>query len=175
MRIKQTARKSTARQDPINQHLRQTLQTKRRGAPVKKERESAPVRYPTGRGKRINFNGRGSFNNNSGSRRRPGELALREIRRYQNSHELLIPRRAFHRLVRAVTEEIVSDRGSDPFRYQAAALEALQEGVEAYLTGIFEDSNLCAIHAKRVTVMPRDMQLCLRLQRPKDKYYTGSS
>lgn len=176
MRIKQTARKSTARPDPIRQQLTQTLQTKRRSTSnVACKTERSPVVY-TGRGKRIQLEGRGKFAQNEygQGRRRPGELALKEIKRYQNSHELLIPRRAFHRLIRAVTEEIVRDRGSDPVRYQAAALEALQEGTEAYLTGIFEDSNLCAIHAKRVTLMPRDMQLCLRIKCPKDKYYSGS-
>lgn len=174
MRIKQTARKSTARPDPIRQQLNQTLQTKRRStSKIAFKTERTPVVY-TGRGKRISIDGRGNFGQREHQRRRPGELALKEIKRYQNSHELLIPRRSFHRLVRSVTEDIVRDRGLDPVRYQAAALEALQEGIEAYLTGIFEDSNLCAIHAKRVTLFPRDMQLCLRIKCPKDKYYTGT-
>ena len=49
-------------------------------------------------------------------------------------------------------------------RFQAAAILALQEASEAYLVGLFEDSNLCAIHAKRVTIMPRDMQLARRIR-----------
>lgn len=57
--------------------------------------------------------------------------------------------------------EITQDfpKFSDGGRYQAVALEAIQEASESYLVGLFEDTNLCAIHAKRVTVMPKDMQL----------------
>ena len=50
------------------------------------------------------------------------------------------------------------------FRIQTAALSALQEGVEAYIVGLFEDTNLCAIHAMRVTIMPKDMQLAQRIR-----------
>ncbi len=49
-------------------------------------------------------------------------------------------------------------------RFQGAAILALQEAAEAYLVGLFEDSNLCAIHAKRVTIMPRDIQLARRIR-----------
>ena len=49
-------------------------------------------------------------------------------------------------------------------RFQSAAIMALQESAEAYLIGIFEDTNLCAIHAKRVTIMPRDIQLARRIR-----------
>jgi len=60
-------------------------------------------------------------------------VALREIRKYQKSTDL---------------------------RLQVSAILALQESAEAYLVGLFEDTNLCAIRAKRVTVMPKDMQVC---------------
>lgn len=49
-------------------------------------------------------------------------------------------------------------------RFQSAAIMALQEAAEAYLVGLFEDSNLCAIHAKRITIMPKDLQLARRIR-----------
>ena len=90
---------------------------------------------------------------------RPGTVALREIRRYQKSTALLIRKLPFQRLVREIAQEFKTD-----LRFQSAAVLALQEAAEAYLVGLFEDSNLCAIHAKRVTVMPRDIQLARRIR-----------
>ncbi|KRZ49644.1 histone H3, partial [Trichinella nativa] len=125
-RTKQTARKSTGGKAP-----RKQLATKaaRKSAPsaggVKK-----PHRY------------------------RPGTVALREIRRYQKSTELLIRKLPFQRLVREVAQDYKTD-----LRFQSSAVLALQEAAEAYLVGLFEDTNLCAIHAKRVTIMPKDIQL----------------
>ena len=87
-------------------------------------------------------------------RYRPGTVALHEIRRYQKSTELLIRRLPFLRLVR----EIVMDYRLE-LRFQLAAIMALQEALEAYLVGHFKDSNMCAIHAKQVTIMPKDIQL----------------
>ena len=92
-------------------------------------------------------------------RYRPGTVALREIRRFQNHGELLIRRLPFQRLVREITQEWKVD-----LRFQSTALLALQEASEAYLVGLFENANLCAIHAKRVTVMPKDMQLARRIR-----------
>ena len=92
-------------------------------------------------------------------RYRPGTVALREIRRYQKSTELVIRRMPFQRLVREVAQDVKSD-----LRFQSSALEALQECSEAYLVGLFEDTNLCAIHAKRVTILPRDLQLARRIR-----------
>jgi histone H3 len=90
---------------------------------------------------------------------RPGTVALREIRRYQKSTELLIKKLPFQRLVREIARDIKHD-----LRFQSSALGALQEAAEGYLVGLFEDTNLCAIHAKRVTIMPRDMQLARRIR-----------
>ena len=92
-------------------------------------------------------------------RYRPGTVALREIRRYQKSTDLLIPKLPFQRLVREIAQDINSD-----LRFQYSAILALQQVAEAYLVGVFEDSNLCAIHAKRVTVMPKDIQLARRIR-----------
>jgi histone H3 len=90
---------------------------------------------------------------------RPGTVALREIRKYQKSTELLIRKLPFQRLVREIAQEFKTD-----LRFQSSAIAALQEASEAYLVGLFEDTNLCAIHAKRVTIMPKDMQLARRIR-----------
>jgi len=92
-------------------------------------------------------------------RYRPGTVALREIRKYQKSTELLIRKLPFQRLVREVAQEYKSD-----LRFQSSAVLALQEATESYLVALFEDTNLCAIHAKRVTIMPKDMQLARRIR-----------
>ena len=92
-------------------------------------------------------------------RYRPGTVALREIRRYQKSTELLIRKLPFQRLVREICQDFKTD-----LRFQSTAILALQEASEAYLVGLFEDTNLCAIHAKRVTIMPKDMQLARRIR-----------
>jgi histone H3 len=91
---------------------------------------------------------------------RPGTRALQEIRRYQRSTEVLIRKMPFQRLVR----EIAGDIAGQEYRFQVAAIAALQEASEAYLVGLFEDTNLCAIHAKRVTIMPKDMILARRIR-----------
>ena len=90
---------------------------------------------------------------------RPGTVALREIRRYQKSTELLIRKLPFNRLVREIAQDFRTD-----LRFQAQAMAALQEASEAYLVGLFEDTNLCGIHAKRVTIMPKDIQLARRIR-----------
>lgn len=92
-------------------------------------------------------------------RYRPGTVALREIKKYQRNGNLLIKKRPFQRLVKEIAG--VKHAG---FRFQASALMALQEAAEAYMTGLFEDTNLCAIHARRVTIMIRDMQLAKRIR-----------
>ncbi|XP_075395338.1 histone H3.3 type 2-like [Tenrec ecaudatus] len=92
-------------------------------------------------------------------RYRPGTVALREIRRYQKSTELLIRKLPFQRLVKEIAQDLKMG-----LRFQSAAIGALQEASEAYLVGLFEDTNLCAIHAKRVTIMAKDMQLARRIR-----------
>ncbi|TKR64428.1 hypothetical protein L596_024960 [Steinernema carpocapsae] len=92
-------------------------------------------------------------------RYRPGTVALREIRRYQKSTELLLRKLPFQRLVREISQDFKTD-----LRFQSSAVLALQEAAEAFLVGLFEDTNLCAIHAKRVTIMPRDIQLARRIR-----------
>lgn len=89
-----------------------------------------------------------------------GERALREIRAYQTSTDLLLRRLPFARLVREIQQGLTQR----PYSWQASAILALQEASEAHLVGLFEDCNLCAIHGKRVTIMPRDMQLARRIR-----------
>ncbi|MBN3317263.1 H3 protein, partial [Atractosteus spatula] len=91
-------------------------------------------------------------------RYRPGTVALREIHRYQKSTELLIRKLPFQRLVREIAQDFKTN-----LSFQSSAVMALQEASEAYLVGLFEDTNLCAIHAKRVTIMPKDIQLARRI------------
>ena len=85
-------------------------------------------------------------------------VALREIRRYQKSTELLIRKLPFNRLVREIAQDFKMD-----LRFQPQAIGALQEAAEAYLVGLSEDTNLCAIHGKCVTIMPKDIQLVRRI------------
>ncbi|KAJ8383660.1 hypothetical protein AAFF_G00216310 [Aldrovandia affinis] len=125
-RTKQTARKSTGGKAP------------RKQLATKAARKSAPS---TGGVKKPH-------------RYRPGTVALREIRRYQKSTELLIRKLPFQRLVREIAQDFKTD-----LRFQSAGPCS-----EAYLVGLFEDTNLCAIHAKRVTIMPKDIQLARRIR-----------
>jgi len=134
-RTKQTARKSTGGKAPRKQlaaskHARKSTTSAVSGGGVKK-----PHRF------------------------RPGTVALREIRRFQKSTELLIRKLPFQRLVREIAQDFKTD-----LRFQSSAVAALQEASEAYLVGLFEDTNLCAIHAKRVTIMPKDISLARRIR-----------
>ena len=85
-------------------------------------------------------------------------VALREIRCYQKSTKLLIRKLPFNRLVREIAQEFKMD-----LRFQPEAIGALQEAAEAYLVGLFDDTNLCAIHARRVTIFPKDLQLARKI------------
>ena len=92
-------------------------------------------------------------------RYRLGTLALREIRHYQKKTDLLIRKAPFARLVKEIAQDLMVE-----MRFRGSAISALQEATEAYLVGLFEDTNLCAIHAKWITIMPRDIQLARRIR-----------
>ncbi|KAH6671636.1 histone H3 [Plectosphaerella plurivora] len=95
-------------------------------------------------------------------RYRPGTVALREIRKYQSSTDLLLRKLPFARLVREIA---MGFRPRDEeMRWQSQAIQALQEAAEAFMVHLFEDTNLCAIHAKRVTIMQKDIQLARRIR-----------
>lgn len=132
-RTKQTAKKSTGSKRP-------------KGSKVGSQKKKRKVVFSHGGVKKPH-------------RYRPGTVALREIRRYQKSTDLLIRKLPFQRLVREIAQNFKND-----LRFQGTAILALQEASESYLVGLFEDSNLCAIHAKRVTIMPKDMQLARRIR-----------
>ena len=130
-RTKQTARKSTAGKVP-----RKQLATKAaKAAAPKTGGVKKPYRY------------------------RPGTVAIREIRRYQKTTDLLIKKLPFQRLVREIAQDFKSD-----LRFQGSSVLALQESAEAYLVDLFEDTGLCTVHAKRVTIMPKDIQLARRIR-----------
>ncbi|KAJ3327717.1 centromeric DNA-binding histone H3-like protein cse4 [Blyttiomyces sp. JEL0837] len=101
-------------------------------------------------------------------RYRPGTVALREIRKYQKSTDLLLRKAPFARLVREVADEYSTTKVQEgvSLRFQSYALHALQEAAEHFLVHLFEDANLCAIHAKRVTIMQKDIQLARRIRGP---------
>ncbi|KAJ5180291.1 Histone-fold [Penicillium capsulatum] len=101
-----------------------------------------------------------------GRRRRykPGTVALKEIRRYQRSYDLLIQKLPFARLVREVALDLLPADVGAQLRWQSHAIQALQEAAEAFLVHLFEDTNLCALHAKRVTIMQKDIQLARRIR-----------
>lgn len=130
--VKQTARKSVGDRNPARKAL--AKKAARKMAPPATSR-SRPHRF------------------------RPGTVALRNIRRYQKSTDLLIKKAPFQRLVREVSLAIRED-----LRFQETAVLALQEASEAHLVSIFEDTNLCALHANRVTIMVKDMQLAIRIR-----------
>ena len=92
-------------------------------------------------------------------RSRPGVVALREIKKLQRSTDLLVPRLPFQRVVKDICSRINQD-----LRFSSQGLLALQESAESFMTGLFEDSYLCTLHAKRVTLMPKDMQLARRIR-----------
>lgn len=137
-RTKQTARKSTTSKN------QKRLSTKQARISPKSSQSSLLQRVKTQKNDRF----------------RPGVVALREIRRYQKSEDLLIPKLPFQRLVREIAEDFKTN-----LKFKSEALGAIHEACEAFLVGLFEDANLCAIHSKRVTIMPRDIQLVRRIRR----------
>jgi histone H3-like centromeric protein A len=98
------------------------------------------------------------------ARYHPGTVALREIRRYQRTTDLLLLKLPFSRLVREIALGVLPTDVGASLRWQSQAIQALQESAEAFLVHLFEDSNLCAIHAKRVTIMQKDIQLARRIR-----------
>jgi histone H3 len=90
---------------------------------------------------------------------RPGTVALREIRKFQISSQLMIRRLPFQRLVRDIAKDF-----SAKLRFQGSAMEALQQASESFLVGLFADANFCAMHAKRTTIFVKDLQLARRIR-----------
>ena len=192
-RTKQTARKSTGGKAPRFQlataGARAASEAARRQAQAargKYEAAQRRLRQAQGnavRAQAIAARGRGAT---AGIKRphryRPGTVALREIRRYQKGTELLIRKAPFQRLVREIMQEVCSKKKAwgnlvlpqfrkpqfrnedEPYRMQSIAMLALHEAAEYYLVDLFDWTNLCAIHAKRKTIMVKDMQLARRIR-----------
>ena len=98
-------------------------------------------------------------------RYRPGTVALREIHRYQKSTNLMIPKMPYVKLLREITQDQCKQpKDGNDYRWQGAAILATQTAAEDYLTVQLEDANVCALHSKRVTVMPKDIQLVRRIK-----------
>ena len=136
-RVKQTARRATGRKAP--RHKLATMAARNK-SPQRQLVYAGGLKRPR--------------------RYRPGTVALREIRKFQKSTNLLIRKLPFQRLVREI---LYNDLKKD-LKFQSTAILCLQEASEAYLINLFEWTNLAAIHAKRVTIMPKDMQLARRIR-----------
>ena len=156
-RTKQTARRSTggtsltaeARGKLATMSARKSVPAYKRRADFYAKRDEAGVGAPVpGRVKKPH-------------RYHPGTVALREICRYQKTTDLLIRKLPFQRLVREIYEDKSTYKDC---RWQGVAILATQEAAEAYHVGLLEDTNLCAVHAKSVTIMPKDLQLARRIR-----------
>ncbi|KAE9389620.1 histone-fold-containing protein [Gymnopus androsaceus JB14] len=159
--------------------MAQTVGTKRKarpsggseaGSPAKKARSQTARKSTGGRAPRRSSNAQQQQDDppKKNRRFRPGTVALREIRKYQKSTDLLLRKLPFSRLVREIAQDMTTTTNGDIYelRWQSSALLALQEATEAFLVHLFEDANLCALHAKRVTIMQRDIQLARRIRGP---------
>jgi len=135
-RMKQTSRKA------------QGLPSKRRRLMTMLPRKRAP---PTGGVKKPH-------------RYRPGTVALREIRRYQTTTDTLIPKRSFQLLVQEVVQNECRLRGIECKRIQSRALLGLQTACEQYIIDLFSQTQIAAIHGKRVTIQPKDMSIVLQFR-----------
>ncbi|XP_042001689.1 histone H3-like centromeric protein HTR12 isoform X1 [Salvia splendens] len=140
-RIKQSAKKSSGRKPSQATSTSTPQQSPGRRSP----RSATPPRTGGGAKKK--------------RRNRPGTVALREIRKYQKSYKLLIPAAPFIRTVKEISFKFAPSIG----RWQAEALVALQEAAEDCIVRLFEEAMLCAIHAKRVTLMKKDFELARRI------------
>eukprot|EP00092_Neocalanus_flemingeri_P003016 GFUD01003225.1.p1 GENE.GFUD01003225.1~~GFUD01003225.1.p1 ORF type:complete len:176 (-),score=42.50 GFUD01003225.1:62-589(-) len=139
--------------DIIDQYLKKQKELKKKTTPQAKGRKSLPVPSKSPKNRSV------APGTPRKRRYRPGTRALREIRKFQKSTNLFIQKLPFSRLIRETAHQICSA----DMRFQSAAIMALQEAAKAYLVTLFEDL-LCAIHAKRVTVMPKDMILARRIR-----------
>uniref|UniRef100_A0A6C0BN48 Core Histone H2A/H2B/H3 domain-containing protein n=1 Tax=viral metagenome TaxID=1070528 RepID=A0A6C0BN48_9ZZZZ len=142
-RIKQTNPKKTTGKAPRKKLNQKRSKTEK--APLTEAAATAAV-------------GRDAPKTRKPHRFRPGTVALRQIRKYQKSTDLLLRKLPFQRLIREVAAEYKED-----LRFQATAIEAIQEASENFLVNLYEDGNLLALHASRVTVQPEDLRLAKRL------------
>ncbi|TFK75818.1 histone-fold-containing protein [Pluteus cervinus] len=161
-------RKAAAQDSDSDQDPPAPPPKKKKGATARKSTGGHPPRRSSGANEPTS-----TRSNQPGQRKphrfRPGTVALREIRKYQKSTDLLIRKLPFSRVVREIANDMttqMNDYGDSGLRWQTSAILALQEATEAYLVHLFEDANLCAIHAKRVTLMTKDIHLARRIRGP---------
>jgi len=160
--------------DPARNKVNTTPSKRRKGTPKQKKSKTSSKGTPNAvqraarkaaGGKKGNQGGVIEKPNAGGVKKphrfKPGTVALRDIRKYQKTYNRLIPRLSFGRLVREITQDF--NRG-EQMRFQVPAMSALQEATEIFLTQLFTDTQLLSIHAKRVTIQKKDMQLVRRLQ-----------
>ena len=138
--------------------MARTKQTARKDQGGKAQRRIFTKNPSSIKAQRAAKKGKTSYSKPKKQRFRPRTVALREIRRYQKNMDLLIRKLPFQHLVHEIIFEYKQD-----YQLAAAAVAALQEVTEAYQVGLFEDTNLCAIHTKRVTIIPKDIQLAQRI------------
>ncbi len=93
--------------------------------------------------------------------KRRNTLALKEIKFYMSTTHLLISKMPFVRAVKGVLQDIYPN---NELRWTKDALSCLQEAAEAYIISVMSDANLCARHGKRVTLMPKDLHLIVRIR-----------
>ena len=145
-RRKTLPKRSDANGDPPRRVL-QKRQKQVVAGETKKKRKSAPRKA-------------------TAAKARPGSVCIREIRRYQLSTDLLIPRTTFHKVVKQIHAELFpSGSGPSSFRYTHTSVEAMQTACEDYLVTLFEDSLLCTLHRNKHTMMPKDMELARKIRR----------
>lgn len=163
---RQVARKSTAgtpKNSDVKSGVRKSTDLLQKHLETKRQLGNA-ARSPGRKGKTLQKATKSTTQGSTTKRKnryRPGMLALKDIKRLQGTTDLLIPRARFQRLVREITQDY---KTGEIFKFQSAALLALQEACESYLVRLFEDTNLCCIHARRVTIMPRDIHLARRIR-----------
>jgi len=142
MRTKQSPKK---RQEPTNKKKAKGKRRLRQGGgSAATRRPVAPLKKP--------------------HRYRPGTVALREIRKYQKTCDLLVPKAPMFRLIREIANDIREADHQPAMRWTLQAALAVHTAAEAFLTTLFEEANLCAVHAKRVTIMKKDKDLALRIR-----------
>ncbi|KAL4506440.1 hypothetical protein ABPG72_000011 [Tetrahymena utriculariae] len=135
-----------------NERNKKEIQDQRNKASTKKKRESSGEKYESARDKVIR-------------RFRPGDNALKQLRQYNQTPSLLIRKLPFQRLIREISTRMTEE---DYLRWTSFALVLLQTVVEDYMVSFFEDANACALHAKRVTLMSKDLALAARIRGQKN-------
>ncbi|KAK7898277.1 hypothetical protein WMY93_019130 [Mugilogobius chulae] len=141
--------------DSALKHSKYVTLKRSKGSATKRSKDSAPEHKKSSAPKHSAASGAPPAGAKRKHKSRPGTKALREIRKYQKSTDLLLHKAPFARLVREISERF----SHGPLRWQPLALRALQEAAECCVVLVLSDANLLAIHAKRRTLFPKDIKL----------------